>query len=77
LKDQHTRFVLQLFILKQLDKTDLRAYFSLLIKHQNISPFYFSTHTGLNLAGAGPATANQIAPFHLLIYFRRLHSIQR
>jgi chaperonin GroES len=28
----------------------------------------------LNLAGAGLATANHIAPFHLLIYFKRLHS---
>jgi hypothetical protein len=38
--------------------------------------FYFSTNPGLNSAGAGLATANRIAPFHLLIYFRRLHSFQ-
>jgi len=31
----------------------------------------------LNLAGAEIATANHIAPFHLQLYFRRLHSIQR
>jgi hypothetical protein len=37
--------------------------------------FYFLTHTGLNLAGAGLATANHIAPIHLLIHFKRLQSL--
>ena len=43
---------------------DLRAYFLLQIKNHNISIFYFWTNAGLNLSGAGLATANPIAPFH-------------
>jgi hypothetical protein len=38
--------------------------------------FYFSTNPGLNSAGAGLATADHIAPFHLLIYFKTLHSLK-
>jgi len=65
---------LQFFILEQLDEMGLHAYFTKEIKNRNISLFYFSTNTGFNSAGAGLATANHIAPFHLLIYFRRLLS---
>jgi len=44
------------------------------IENHNISLFYFSTNTVFHSPGAGLATANQIAPFHLLIHFDRLLS---